>query len=188
MKDSLTDCIRNFHDDAVNSPQNMLQSAINKASFGVASFFEDDVDEILKNLHIDSSVKNPPSAIVECDWNCVDEILQDLDWPIELPPILNERGILYPISLGDGVQFASDLLISASEEPTSSMVERTSIPVVLSASGDEHSEHKKKVKLSHTDNSTNHQVAATPAKKTLPFLSAKEKFQLEVSFAISFVN
>jgi len=185
MKDSI-DCIRSFHDNAINSSQNVLQAAINKASFGVATCFED--DEILKNLHIDSSVNNPPSAKLECNRNCVNKILQDLDWPSVLPPILNERSILYPISLGDGVEFASDLLISASEEVTSTMVEKTLTSVVIPASGDEHTDNRKKVKLSHTDNNTNPQVAATTAKKTLPFQSAKEKFQLEVSFNISFVS
>ena len=95
----------------------------------------------------------------------------------------NERGNLYPASLGDGVEFASDLLISASEEIASSSIEITSKAMPTDSSG---VENKKRLKLSHADNSTIPQLAAPASKKPLPFLSAKEKYQLEVNLITHF--
>lgn len=188
MKDSLIDSIRKFHDNAVYSPRNQLQCAINKASFGIVNTYVED-DEILKNLHIDSSDNKSPFAELDCNWNSVDDILQDLDWPNISPnaSTFNERENLYPVSLGDGVEFASDLLISASEEESSSSMASSSmeIPSKVTPTDSSRVENKKRLKLSHADNYTSPSVAATATKKTLPFLSAKEKFQLEVIRSIS---
>ena len=184
MKDSLIDSIRKFHDNAVYSDHNQLQCAINKASFGIVATYCED-DEILKNLQLVSSPNKSPFA-VECNWDSVDEVLQDLDWLNMSPDVtnlFNERGNLYPASLGDGVEFASDLLISASGDIASSSVEITSKATPTDSSG---VENKKRLKLSHADNSTIPQVAAPATKKPLPFLSAKEKYQLEVNFATYF--
>ena len=172
--------LRRFHDKKV-SPVQWLRCPVQSAIFAAALFdgaprkddffeFEESVISSITSKPL-NSVSLPTASAITCDWSIADEIVSK-DLCLENAPncYLNNYPI-YPASLGDGIEFSTDLHIAVSNMQSDCMNEK----------------QLKKQSLRVTPTiptlSADKSIGVVPKlNPNLPFQSAREKFESEVPF------